>query len=89
MRVRDAFTLDNLAKRWQVKVDTVRDWLAQERRAGRGPTLAQAITKRVWIEREKAFRTCTLLREDYASKIEVRYVYRAFMRRARGASNGG
>ena len=93
MSVHEIFTLDDLARRWKVQVDTIRDWLAQERRAGRGPTLAEAIVKRVWVDREKAFRTCMVVREDYASKIEIRYVFRAYRRRQKafkdGASDGG
>lgn len=93
MTVHGVFTLNELAHRWKVKVETVRQWIYAERRAGRGPTLGQAVTKRVWIESERAFRTCIVLREDYASKIEVRYVFRAFRRRSKGFAgrpkNGG
>lgn len=87
--IHSVFTLDELARRWKVKVSTVRLWILTERKVGRGPTLAEAITKRVWSEREKAFKTCIVLREDYASKIEVRYVFRAFARRRRAATPRG
>ena len=88
MTIHAVYTLEELARAWKVKVATVREWILTERKAGRGPTLAEAITKRVWNEREKAFRTCIVLREDYASKLEVRYVFRAFIRRQRGDSLG-
>lgn len=83
MTVQAVYTLAELSKRWKVKPVTIRGWILEERRAGRGPALAECVTKRVWIDREKAFRTCIILREDYASKIEVRYVFRAFRRRSR------
>lgn len=87
MATHDVHTLEELARKWKVKVGTIRDWLARERRAGRGPALAQLVVKRQWFDREQALKTCIVVREDYASKIELRYVFRVFTRRARSYSS--
>jgi len=81
MTVQAVYTLDELSKLWKVKVTTVYRWLAYERHAGRAPATTESCTKRV--NGKKA----TILRADYARKIQDRYVFRALRRRRPGATN--
>jgi len=75
MTVQAVYTLDELAKLWKVQRTTIYRWLALERDAGRAPMLTESCTKRV------AGKKATILRADYAKKIQDRYVFRALRRR--------
>jgi hypothetical protein len=71
------YTLDELARIWRVKRETIYSWLKQERKAGRGPTRYEAVV-RLDTGTRKSF---LMLREDYARKLQDRYYFRAFRNR--------
>lgn len=75
MTVQAVYTLAELSKLWKVQVGTIYRWLWLERKAGRAPLTTESCTKRV------AGRKATILRADYARKIQDRYVFRALRRR--------
>lgn len=76
MSVQAVYTLAELSKLWKVQVSTIYRWLWLERKSGRAPLTSEACTKRV------AGRKATILRADYARKIQDRYVFRAVRRNA-------
>lgn len=75
MTVQAVYTLDELVRLWKIKKRTLYGWLSLERRAGRAPTRVECCVKIV------AGRKALILRADYASKIQDRYVFRAFRRK--------
>jgi hypothetical protein len=67
------YSLDDLARIWRIKRETIYSWLKQERKAGRGPSRYQAVV-RLDPSTRKSF---LWLREDYARKLQDRYYFRA------------
>ena len=85
MAVYAVYTLDELAALWKVSTQTIDNWLEWEREAGRGPTLKQLVVK---LAKGRVGPKVRVIRADYASKIQDRYVFRVFARRHRSTVRG-
>lgn len=85
MPVLAVYTLEELAALWKVAMATLEHWLELERAAGRGPSLRQYVCK---LARGRVGPKIRLIRADYASYIQDRYVFRVHKRRAKKAVVG-